>query len=143
MVVFIESHQDPSGNEEIKKKFGYTFVGEWRQGLAKARLNGHWFHINKDGNPAYSDRFDYVDDFCNGFASVRRNGLWSHVKTDGTLLHGKWFEWALDFKIQTNLEREGLLATVKEKDLGRNKGETYKIRPDGTRFYPQEAPKAQ
>ncbi|TFG35959.1 MAG: WG repeat-containing protein [Parcubacteria group bacterium] len=144
MVVFLENHKDlDQDNEKLREDFNYTFVGIWNEGLAKACQNGHCFHIRKDGVPAYPQRYEDVDDFCNGFASVRKGDLWSHIKTDGSLLHGKWFQWALDFKIYYGLEKEGLLAMVREQDQGRNKGKTYKIRIDGTRFDPQEAPKAQ
>ena len=143
MVVFIENHKDlDRDNERLRKEFNYTFVGIWNEGLAKARQNGHWFHIRKDGSPAYPQRYEYVDDFCNGFASVRKGDLWSHIKSVGTLLYGKWFQWALDFKIHYGLEKEGLLAMVRDQDLGRKKGETYKIRTDGTRFDLQETPEA-
>jgi len=143
MVIFMEAHENPhSGNEEIKKKFNYTFVGIWKEGLAKARQNGNWFHIRPDGSPVYSQRYDYADDFLNGFAGVRKGDLWSHIKTDGTLAHGQWFLWVLDFKIKPGLEEEGLLATVRNQDNGRKKGETFEIRPDGTRLHPK-APEAQ
>lgn len=144
MVLFIEKHEDlQKDNEKLKQDFNYTFVGVWKQGLAKARQNGHWFHIRKDGSPAYPQRYDYVDDFCNGFAAIRKGELWSHIKTDGTPLHDKWFQWAMDFKVQESPEGKILLAIVREQDLGRNKGETHKIRTDGTRFDPKEAPRAQ
>jgi hypothetical protein len=143
MVIFIERWENPNnGNEEIKKKFNYDRVGPFMDGLAKARKNGQCFHVLPDGTPAYPERYEEAEDFQSGFASVKKNGKWSHIKKDGTLAHGKWYEWVLDFK-DPDGRGEELLAMVREEDLGRKKGETYEIRPDGTRFYPKNAPTAQ
>lgn len=145
MVVMVEERgKRDSFVEQIKNDFGYEFIGPFRGGIARAMKDGQWFHIRKDGSPIYQERYQEVDDFLNGFAVVCKDGLWSHIKADGSLAHDQWFLWAFNFMVYQDLESEGPLALVKLKEPNdaRTKTESFKIRPDGSRYYPQ-APKAQ
>ena len=56
-------------HDEIKSM--YQQVGPFREELAQTRDGDRWFHIHRDGSPAYSQRFDHVDSFHEGFAVVR------------------------------------------------------------------------
>ena len=41
----------------------FDFVGRFQGGLAPVRKNGQWFHITRDGEPAYGARFTWVSKF--------------------------------------------------------------------------------
>lgn len=69
--------------EEIKKKFGYDNVWDFREGLAPVRLDKKEFHITKEGKPAYDERYDRTYCFVNGRALVERNGEKFHINTHG------------------------------------------------------------
>lgn len=49
----------------------------------RAKDENGWFHVNKDGKPAYTKRYLEVGNFCNGYAAVRDNDGWFHVNYDG------------------------------------------------------------
>lgn len=70
---------------QIREKFGYDFVGLFsKNGLAQARKDGLWFHVERDGTPAYQVRFDWVGPFEDGYATARVAGTPFQIKPDGS-----------------------------------------------------------
>ena len=79
-------------------------------GLAPAKLNGRWFHIKPDGEPAYSHRFELAFGFYDGLATVKKGGEWFHIKPDGSRAYGRGFSWCGNYQ-------QGL-CTVRDQDGG-------------------------
>lgn len=46
----------------------FDWVGLFKKGLAPVRKDGQWFHITRDGKPAYAARFAWVGRFNNSGA---------------------------------------------------------------------------
>jgi hypothetical protein len=70
--------------EQIKKQFGYDDVSPFFEGLARVRKDGQRFHIRRNGQPAYSEKYEYVDSFSEGLAAcARKKGQWFHIRPDG------------------------------------------------------------
>ena len=53
-------------------------------GLAPVRLNSSAWHINPDGQAAYSSRFHRTFGFYEGLAAVISENGWHHINPDGT-----------------------------------------------------------
>ncbi len=63
----------------------YPIVGNAYEGLISVGINGKYFHVRQeDGEPAYEQRFDWVEDFHNGLAPVKKNGESFNIRPDGT-----------------------------------------------------------
>ncbi len=75
----------------------YEQIGDFHNGLAKAKLNGKWFHIDKTGKPAYEARFAGAGDFHNGYAQVWDGKHEFHIKPDGTVAYSERYEDVSDF----------------------------------------------
>ena len=67
-------------------------TGNKRARCVVRNSDGHYFHIKRDGEPAYGEHYIYAGDFRDGAAVVQRDdGKATHVEADGRLLHGHWF----------------------------------------------------
>lgn len=54
------------------------------EGLAVAEEDGQWFHILKNGEPAYSQRWKMAEYFQNGSAWVQKqDGTWIKINKKG------------------------------------------------------------
>lgn len=51
----------PKKREELQRMFDW--IGLFKKGLAPVRRNGQWFHITRDGKPAYGARYAWVGRF--------------------------------------------------------------------------------
>ncbi len=62
----------------------YPVVGNAYEDLVSVGINGKYFHVlQEDGEPAYEERFDWVEDFHNGLALVEKNGESFHIRPNG------------------------------------------------------------
>jgi hypothetical protein len=50
----------------------YLDLDVFHKGFARARDAGGWFHLRRDGSPAYASRFAHVEPFYNGSARCER-----------------------------------------------------------------------
>gem|GEM_PF-2104358 len=58
--------------EEIKNKFpDYKIVGAFSGGFARANDGKGWFHIDTNGNPLYTERYEDVGNFSDGRARIK------------------------------------------------------------------------
>lgn len=91
-------------------------------GLAPARSQSKWFHINPDGSRAYAMEFDRVWGFYNDLAAVVSDGQAFHIGSDGEPAYSERYSWTGNFQ-------EGM-CTVRDA-LGRY----FHIMGDGQRPY--------
>ena len=68
---------------ELLKVF-YDFSLFLHEGLALARDHHGWFHMDRDGKPAYEERFEGIATFSGGRAQVKKHGEWFYILPDGT-----------------------------------------------------------
>lgn len=69
--------------EELKNH--YKSVGTfWSHDRVWVIDETGWFHVGRDGNPAYSERFECVGAFRNGKAKALKNGEWFFIRPNGT-----------------------------------------------------------
>jgi hypothetical protein len=61
----------------------YDRVGPFHEGLAWAWKGRQRFHIRRDGEPAYNQRFDQVMHFRKGFAWVKKDGVYFKINHEG------------------------------------------------------------
>jgi hypothetical protein len=61
-------HIDTNGTPINNKEF--LDLGVFHKNFATAKDNGSWFHINKQGNENYKERYLAVEPFYNSFALV-------------------------------------------------------------------------
>jgi len=67
-------------NKQLEQKFcGDPCV--FFEGLAVAKEKTH--HILSNGEPAYSERYDYVEYFQNGLAWAKIGGKWIKIDKQG------------------------------------------------------------
>jgi hypothetical protein len=73
--------------EQIKEKFGYSHVGKFVRGIARAIKDSKWLHIREDGMPIHNQLFDYAEDFNEeeGVARVERGNETFCIRRDGTI----------------------------------------------------------
>lgn len=67
------------------------WCGNYQGGFCPVRSDGHYFHLDCAGRPAYDERWDYVGDYREGSAVVHKDGKATHIDHAGSLLHGSWF----------------------------------------------------
>ena len=72
-----------SGGQKEGWRSQYDWVGEFHEDRAVAMKNGEWFHVLRDGKPAYDARYEQVGEFSEGRAAVKKNGTWSYISYDG------------------------------------------------------------
>jgi len=61
-------HIDTKGNPINNKEF--LDLGVFHKNFATARDKDGWFHIDKNGNEVYAERYSAIEPFYNGFALV-------------------------------------------------------------------------
>ncbi len=94
--------------EEIKKKFNYDFVGSFpikstrtskldSVVLIVASQNRKEFHILPNGEPAYSERYDWVGSFSEGLAVVNIKNEYFHILPNGEPAYSERYDWACSF----------------------------------------------
>lgn len=71
----------------------YDWCGNFQCDRCTVRqLNGKYFHVMINGEPAYHERWKYAGDFRDGIGVVQaEDGLSTHIDLGGQLLHGRWF----------------------------------------------------
>jgi len=105
---------------EIKKKYHYDALFPCHGELTCARKDEQWFHILHDGQPAYPERYDYVDIFSKeGLARVRKDNEWFHILHNGQPAYPERYDYVSIFS-------KGLARVQKD-------GKWFSIRPDGRR----------
>ena len=67
------------------------WCGNYQGGFCPVRSDGHYFHLDWTGRPAYDERWNYVGDYREGSAVVHKDGKATHIDHAGRLLHGSWF----------------------------------------------------
>jgi hypothetical protein len=73
-------------------------IGEFKEGLARIKLNKKFNFIKSNGEFLTNKWFSYANDFTNGFAVVRlNNNKWNYIKPDGKYLNNKLFDFCHDF----------------------------------------------
>ena len=84
---------------ETAFKFKLTFdcVEYFKEGFAKAKLNGKWNFINTKGQLLSEQWFEDMWKFKEGFAQVKLNGKWNFINTEGQILSKQWFDDACNF----------------------------------------------
>lgn len=93
----LHTHIDKQGNYIHKKWF--LGLDVFHKSVARAKDNRGWFHVNKQGEPLYSQRYKIVEPFYNNVAHVemfdgslltinlKSEPLTSIYKSDHSLLH--------------------------------------------------------
>ncbi|MDP2741073.1 MAG: WG repeat-containing protein [bacterium] len=69
-------------NQDSKQKFCGD-SGMFYDGLTVAEVNGEWYHILKDGTPAYPERYQKTEYFQHGLAWVKKEGKWIRINKQG------------------------------------------------------------
>jgi hypothetical protein len=77
---------------------GYSEFGRFREGLARVKVDGLMFHIDRKGIPAYERRFDFVGDFCAELARVKVDGLMFHIDRNGKPAYQERYLAVTDFE---------------------------------------------
>lgn len=67
-------------------KSKYDYIGSFRNGLAKVKLNGKWGFINKEGKEAIPFQYDEVGRFEREFVEVKEGEIWYLIDTEGKKL---------------------------------------------------------
>lgn len=89
-------------------------------GLAPAREERGWLHIDAQGEPAYPQRYTRTFGFYEGLAAVDAGSEgWFHIRPDGSLAYAARWAWAGNV--------QGGRCTVRQAD-----GRYLHIRPDGS-----------
>lgn len=57
--------------------------GVFYEGLAVKEVNGKWFHILENGEPAYLERYDLVEYFQKGLAWAKIGEKWIKINQQG------------------------------------------------------------
>lgn len=113
--------------KEIREKFGYVYVYNFHEGLAKMLDEGGWCHIGLDGKPIYKHRYLDVGRFHNGRATARdKNGMF-HIKKDGTPAYEERYHKVRDFC------PEGFAIAM---DGNKFKSKEYLLDRDGKNIFP-------
>ena len=67
---------------ELYKK--YPIVGNTCEGFTSVGIKDQFFHVDEEkGEPAYEERFDWVEDFHDGSALVEKDGKSFHIYPNG------------------------------------------------------------
>ena len=75
----------------------FNLVEEFHDGFARVMLNSKYNFINKNGEIAFNQWFDWVDNFYHGFTQVRLKDKWNCINTNGEPLCDQWFDWVSGF----------------------------------------------
>jgi hypothetical protein len=75
---------DTMGN--IINKINLNEANSFTNGYGLAKYQNKYIFINKKGEHAFSDSFDYARDFQQGFAIVKKGKSWSYLDTCGQLI---------------------------------------------------------
>ena len=75
----------------------YDYVGDFHEGLAKAKKGGVWLHIMRDGKAAYESRYELVGNFHEGLAWVRKDGVGFHITHNGKAAYEGRYDQVGDF----------------------------------------------
>ena len=76
----------------------FNLVDEFRDGFARVKVNSKYNFINKNGEIAFNQWFDWVGGFQNGFTQVKLKDKWNFINTAGEYLTDQWFDWVGDFE---------------------------------------------
>ena len=81
-------HIDLLGNESYVER--YTYVGDYKDGIACVRLyNGHFVHIDLEGNYINNKQFIDLGVFHKNFATARDLEGWFHINKKGEALYNE------------------------------------------------------
>ncbi len=84
-------HIDVNGKSIHNYRFAWA--GNFQEGRCVVRnFEGQYFHIRRDGTPAYSETYRYVGDFKYGIAVAYTNEYAIHIDKNGKKIHNKKFE---------------------------------------------------
>ena len=81
----------------FKFRLKFDRIGNFKEGFARAKLNGKGNFINTEGQLLSQQWFDDVWNFNEGFAIVRIHDKWNFINTEGQVLSKQWFDAAKDF----------------------------------------------
>ena len=93
-------YQEYKAAEEAfrKRMLGiYDKMGPESEGLYWVRKGKEYFHIKRNGKPAYAERYDWVGNFSEGFARARKNGKEFHIRKDGKPAYQERFDYVGSF----------------------------------------------
>jgi hypothetical protein len=75
----------------------FSDLGDFNDGLAKARVGDRWGYMDKTFKLRIEPRFEGARDFTNGLAAVKRAGKWGYIDKRGTMAIDPQFDSADDF----------------------------------------------
>ncbi len=81
--LFVPLDQGSVSEEELLSVSGFQYAAPYRCGLALVVVNDEWFYINKDGQQAFPERFDFAETFHYDRALVKRQGLCRIIDVKG------------------------------------------------------------
>lgn len=106
-----------------KTKPIYQFADNFKNGLARIKINNKWGFINKDYQYAIKPIYDEIRNFSYDLALFRKNNKWGFVDLSGKEINSNYFDSALSFS-------EGLAAVKKDNLWGYiNRYGDYAIKP--------------
>jgi len=75
-------------------------------GLAPVRDESGAYHINAQGDPAYSQRFMRTFGFYEGRAAVQTVSGWYHIREDGSELYRERFSWCGNYQQRLSVVKD-------------------------------------
>ena len=60
--------------DKLKEERGYSWIGNFSEGLARVKKDGKWGYMNKEGEEVIPCKYDSVLDFSEGLAIVKKDG---------------------------------------------------------------------
>ena len=71
---------------------------QFNKSLARAEINGEWWHVDERGKPLYKRRFENVGPFSEGVAAAKYRKWWFYIGINGEPVNNKRFTYASSFK---------------------------------------------
>lgn len=91
------THHILNGNPMYSERFEEV-LSFHSPGLAPARKDHKWFHIDSKGRPAYRERYDRVWGYYENLATVLDKGVYYHIGPEGTPVYSNRFVWCGNFQ---------------------------------------------
>ncbi|EGO0809548.1 WG repeat-containing protein [Campylobacter lari] len=139
---------DKQGNFIIEAKYDYAW--DFREDLARVKLNGKYGFIDKQGNLVIEAKYDVINDFNEGLARVKLNGKYGFIDKQGNLVIEAKYDVINDFneglaRVELNgkygfVDKQGNLVIETEYDvvLDLVEGAEYNFKGFGGEYYYSE-----
>lgn len=101
--------------ERIKTLYGYSFVSDFSDGLARGESNGKWGYIDTKGETVIvAGLYEAARNFSEGLAPVRFNGKWRFIdKSNNENIDDESYYWLKDLRYEDAYSFNEGLAAVK------------------------------